>query len=776
MNGKYFYFAITALLGVLSSLVHFLLFFLLTALFLFLLYKYKRYTNRKLLLIIGTFLIFWFLGNHDIFKNKTAITETTNSFFLEFNENTKIDGDLLQVLATEERFKEKLLIRYKITSEQEKLVLKNTSFYGHRCEVTGELSKPSIAKNPNAFNYRNYLAAKQVFWIVEIQENPLRKCTPIKQNPIMMIKQLRFSGINYLENHFPPEIASLSAALIFGDRSLLDPDVLINYQKTGIVHLLAISGLHVSLLIGMIYYLGIRLGVTRQFMMNFLLLILPIYAILTGGSPSVIRSVMMIFLVLITLKWQIQLKLLAIDAISIAFVIYLFFSPMIIYDAGFQLSFSVSFAIILSVSYILPRYQSYIVGMIATSVIAQLAALPILLYHFFEISFISIVANLLYIPLFSFIFLPGLYLVFFIQVIFKITPIILIHLLLKIISLSNGLVDLLAAITFARFIPGRPNLLYIFVYVLLILLIFLIWETGLQQKGKRRIRQIILIVVVLVTFQNGWNFINPFGEVTMIDVGQGDSILIHYPFGKGTYLIDTGGTVQFNEEEWKKDKKPYEVGRDVVVPYLKGKGITKIDKLILTHGDMDHIGGTFSILKELEVKQILMPSVAEPSETEMKIIQKANEKDIEVVRVSEGSHWKNGKNLFHVLAPEQNYKGERNSGSIALFAQVGGLNWFFGGDLDQEGEEKIISKYHNLNIDVLKAGHHGSNTSSSKLFVSKLNPKVALISVGEGNRYGHPHEEVLDRLKNAAIYRTDLQGAITYRFYQDKGTFSSYLP
>jgi competence protein ComEC len=126
---------------------------------------------------------------------------------------------------------------------------------------------------------------------------------------LALLKQIRYSGIKYLESHFPLEIASLSAALIFGDRNMFEPEVLAAYQKTGIVHLLAISGLHVSLLIAMVFYMGIRIGLTRQFMTNFLLMILPIYVILTGGSPSVIRSALMIFLVLLTLKWRTHVKL-----------------------------------------------------------------------------------------------------------------------------------------------------------------------------------------------------------------------------------------------------------------------------------------------------------------------------------------------------------------------------------------------------------------------------------------------------------------------------------
>lgn len=772
MNGKYFYFAIAALLGELTSLFSFLLFFYFTIAYLFLLYRYKKFEKTQLIFVSCLFIIFFHSGQQAETKNKTKLTDGVLTFYLQYTENTKVDGDLLQVIALDTKYKERLLIRYKIKSKEEKDELKDANFYGRLCQVTGQLTDPSISKNPNAFDYRKYLASKQVYKIVELKENPLNNCALVKSSPLTMIKELRFKGIHYLEKHFPPEMAALSAALIFGDRSMFDPEVLMDYQRTGIVHLLAISGLHVSLLIGMVYYLGIRIGLTRQWMMSFLLVILPVYAVLTGASPSVNRAVLMLFLVLITLKWKKRIKLSPIDAISLTLMIYVFFTPLIIFDAGFQLSFSVSFAIILSSSSLLPRYQSSISAMVVLSVISQLSALPILLYHFFEISFISIAANLLYIPLFSFVFLPGLYFLFFIQLIFEQTPSIFISLFMKIISLANGLINQLSNISFTQLVTGRPNWIIFSLYLILILTIFLFWEAGLQQKRKQKA---IFLAIVLFTFQNVWNWANPIGEVTMIDVGQGDSILIRFPFGNGTYLIDTGGSIQFEEEEWKKSAKPYEVGRDVVIPFLKGKGINKLDKLILTHGDTDHIGGAFAILNEIEVNQIIMPAVAEPSESELMIIQEASKKGIQVVKVAEGSKWKNNSSLFYVLSPELNYQGERNSGSIAIMANIGGLNWFFGGDLDQAGEELIIKKYPNMKIDVLKAGHHGSKTSSSETFINSIRPSISWISVGERNRYGHPHDEVLEQLSKTTIYRTDSNGAITFRFFQDTGTFSSYL-
>lgn len=149
---------------------------------------------------------------------------------------------------------------------------------------------------------------------------------------------------------------------------------------------------------------------------------------------------------------------------------------MIIFDAGFQLSFTVSFGIILSSTYLFPRYSNYLQIMLVTSVISQLCALPILLYQFFEVSFISIVANLVYIPLFSFIYLPGLYIFFFLQMIFGDLPDIFIKLLINVIKVFDELIEHLSRITFAQFIPGRPNALFLLIYLVLIFVIFLIWE------------------------------------------------------------------------------------------------------------------------------------------------------------------------------------------------------------------------------------------------------------------------------------------------------------
>jgi competence protein ComEC len=775
MNGKFIYFCLASLLGVLCSLQSFLLFFFLAVIYFFVLLKYKRFSNLRLLFLICVFLLFLFSSEFAASQNKTKTPAAASDFSLEYIDDPTIDGDQLQIKAEDRKYHEKYLLRYKIQSEQEKTLLESSIFYGQICKITGSLETPKRAKNENAFNYRDYLERNSIYWLLESKNMPLKNCSPIKINVIMLIKQVRLIGIHYLETKFPPEVAALSSALIYGDRSLMSPDLLTEYQKTGISHLLAISGLHVSLLIGMIFYIGIWLGITREKMTAFLLLFLPVYALLTGGSPSVVRAVVMIFLVMLTVKWGKKLKLLPFDALSLAFSIFLLFKPFVLFDVGFQLSFSVSGAIILSSHAILGRYQNSVIQLLMTTLAAQLSSLPILLFHFFGFSLLSIFINLLYIPLYSYVFLPGVYLLFLFQIIFGTVPGLFMNGFTQVVHVSNKLIQIFSECSFANFTPGRPEIFFLLLDCLITFTIFIVWEQNMQKKQNKNI---FILCSILMLLPACWNQINPFGEVTVIDVGQGDSILIHLPFNQGNYLIDTGGTLQFSSEPWQKRTKVFETGEDVVVPFLKGKGITRIDKLILTHGDTDHIGGAFAVIKELNVRQIVLSDMMERSETEKEIEKAADKKKIPVVFVSSGNQWKQGDSQFVVLSPKKNFQGDRNRGSVCILANIGGLNWFFGGDLDQPGEEEITQLYPNITFDILKVGHHGSKTSSSEIFLKHFKPKVALISVGEKNRFGHPHKEVIEKLTNmgTTIFRTDFQGQIDYRFFNGKGTFFTFLP
>ncbi|GAM13335.1 Late competence protein ComEC, DNA transport [Mesobacillus selenatarsenatis SF-1] len=233
----------------------------------------------------------------------------------------------------------------------------------------------------------------------------------------------------------------------------------------------------------------------------------------------------------------------------------------------------------------------------------------------------------------------------------------------------------------------------------------------------------------------------------------------------------------FEKEKWQQRSSQYDPGKKIVVPFLKSEGVRTVDKLILTHGDADHIGGAVALLEEIRVKQLIIPRVSDRSVLEEDIIQLARKKGTDIYVAGLGTGWTTAGGEFMILNPSVTV-GERNDQSIVLLAAIGGKKWLFTGDLGIEGENSMARKIKDIDIDVLKIGHHGSKYSSSEFFLERTNADFAVISVGENNRYGHPGEEVIKRLEERGmqIFRTDEDGAIIYRFKDNSGTFTTHLP
>jgi competence protein ComEC len=291
-------------------------------------------------------------------------------------------------------------------------------------------------------------------------------------------------------------------------------------------------------------------------------------------------------------------------------------------------------------------------------------------------------------------------------------------------------------------------------------------------------RKCLLILVPFLLFTGQFIVTNfsPNGEITILDVGQGDCIYIRLPFGKGDYLIDTGGRMEFEQEMWQMRDHLYEVGEDTVVPFLKSKGVTTIDKLIITHGDMDHAGGAEAVLRELKVHELVIADRKNKTRLETKLIEKARDQNISLQFVHAGDSWRIDDHLFSILSPEENSNSESNDGSIVVYTELGGLKWLFTGDLETEGEAKLIEQYPSLSVDILKVGHHGSISSTGEAFLKQLSPQIAIISVGQNNRYRHPHQEILDRLEKQKIkiFRTDEEILNAIRYHNSFHLHSYY--
>lgn len=769
MKGNWIFICLSALLGALFALDgHWIFFGLAILLFLFL-RQVRKFSGTMMFITVFIFILL--LGRAEIGERleQTLFTGEEKAFSILFEEPPKIDGNYFTTYGKDEATKETLVLQHRLSTIEEKEAFEQISV-GTVCQVKGTLESPEPSRNPNAFDYKEYLRHEQISWILDVENIDLNQCEE-KRNVLTFLQKIRQNGIQYIYAHFPQNTAPFAAALIFGDRNLIEPALMTAYQRLGIVHLIALSGLNVAMLIGILFYTGLRLHVTREKMVYVLMAFLPIYIILTGGAPSVIRACVMMLFALVLTKFS-RKKLMPVDILSIVFVGYVFIAPHIIYNVGFQLSFVVTYALILSASMLEKYTLSPVAFLIATSIISQIASMPILLYHFFEFSIVSFIVNLVYVPLFSVVITPVLMIMYFLHLIIgdMLNP--LLHFFDFNLRLVHQLTLFLSKFPFNTLVLGRPSNLVLILYCVGIPYFFFRWESArtIKQTVLAFIIPISLLAIQLLTIK-----LDVTGEVTIIDVGQGDSILIQLPMNKGTYLIDTGGTLEFPTEEWMERADPFEVGKDVVVPYLKSKGITNLDKLILTHGDMDHVGGAKAVLQTLKVKEVVLPKVEVSSELETEIMNLCDEKKIPVHFGMKGDVWTDAGYRFAVLSPSNMTHLDKNDQSIVIYADFGGLRWLFTGDLEEEGERKLLASSPNLKVDVLKVGHHGSKTSTMESLLEQLEPKIALISAGENNRFGHPHGDVLTRLEERSIriYRTDENGAITFQFRGEKGTFFS---
>lgn len=696
------------------------------------------------------FFVYFLIVDH---HNKTSLSGGRHSLSVRFSAAPAIDGDRLQ--AAVQAGKERVQLRYIIRTAAEKEALRARLMPGVVCRLSGMLERPMPASNPYAFDYRRYLRRHRIHWLFLPEAIDLSACVRVRPTIIERLEAIREAGVRRIEAQFPPEAAGIAAALIYGERRSLDEEVISGYQQLGIIHLLAISGGHVTLLVGAALAAAIRF-VTREAAVLALLVFLPMYAVLAGASPSVLRACATGMIVL-AVQWK-KGMIHPLDALSWTALALLVFDPYMVWDVGFQLSFLVTFALLAHVS-VLASARSMLQNLFQTALAAQLAALPILLYHFYEISVWSIGLNVFFVPWYSFVILP----IAFLSAVFSFSP--LIWLFSRLIELTDAVVRFFSVDYSFMLVLGRPGPWCLAGYLTAIAAAFLDWERGRLIRG-------LTAVAAATALQLAAPYVDPKGEVTVLDVGQGDCIYIELPYRKAVYLIDTSGTPEWVREPWRKRSRPFAVGRDVVVPFLKAQGVRTLDQLILTHDDADHIGAAPEVMGAVRVKKIVTSPGALPAVKAM-----SRPFSVPVAASVRGDRWKVGDAAFSVLHPEAG-NNEDNNGSLVLLARLGRLTWLFAADIEEEAEQALIRAYPELRADVLKVAHHGSKTSTTELFLRTVKPRAAIISVGRYNRYGHPSPEVLMRLRQqrAIIWRTDENGAIRYVYDENGGTFQGMKP
>ena len=579
---------------------------------------------------------------------------------------------------------------------------------GDKVVVKGEYTLPKKATIPNNFDYQKYLYNNHIFYIMYAKELKI-----IKKNQNITFKIKKYildKTSNYTNNGY-------LNAFIIGDKT--DLEFYETYQNNGISHLFALSGMHISMLSLIIYKLVNKFKHKDLIVIMFLLF----YITLTNFSASILRTI--IFFIILKLNKKLDLNISTKNTLLITLSIIMIYNPVIVFDIGFQYSGLVTFGLIVSTKY---YKKNYFYNLFITSFIALLFSVPITLYNNYELNLLSILNNLINVPLITFVIYPLSLLTFllkFLEPIYNLT----INLLEFINNISN--------IFSLNIIIPKVHIIFYLIYYLLIYLY-------IESNNKK---YILIASLYLLSFKLK-PFIDLNNYVYYLDVGQGDSSLIIY--NDIVVMNDTGGTSNYNVSSG-------------CIKLLKSLGYSHIDYLILTHGDFDHMGDSIYLINNYKVKNVVLNNDSF-NELETNLIKELKNKKIKYYQNVEKIPISN--NIITILNTEE-YDNE-NDNSNVIYIELNNYKFMFMGDAGVDKEKDILERHNISNIDVLKVGHHGSKTSSSKSFINKINPKYSIISVGKNNRYGHPNKEVLNNLDHSKIYRTDEDGSIMFKIKNNK--------
>lgn len=573
-------------------------------------------------------------------------------------------------------------------------------------------------------------------------------------------------------------------AIILGDKTDLDSDIKELYSVSGIAHILAISGLHISF-IGMAIYRLLRRRFRFLFSAAVSIPVVLSFGIMSGFGISTIRAIIMFILKII--GEVLGRKYDAITAISLAGLVLLVQNTFVVCNSGFQMSFGAIIAIVLILPIVeeILNTDNKIIKVLSANFTISLVMNPILAWNYYELPTFSFLLNIVVVPLMSVVIVSSIAGIFCSCIMFGFGKAVIFP-GCGILELYTFLCNIINKSSVASIVVGQPKVTIIIVYYAILLVVLfglknirtkytraekerniIKKETGLvlekKAKKERRIKgqnvklRLACIVGFLLLNCLIYYIPNPGFYITFINVGQGDGILIHGD--NGTKVMVDGGSTSEKQ-----------VAKNCIVPYLKAEGIGTIDYSIITHTDKDHISGILEILENnnsnrIRIKNLVMPDINMKDDTYNELIEKAKLKKINVLYIKKGDTLSLGKTKIKCIYPETTTTAsDKNDYCTVLSVKNKTSKILLTGDISKEIEEKIKDDIEE-NYTVLKVAHHGSNYSSSEKFLKKVNPKYSIISVGKNNSYGHPGNETMERLRKqgGVIYRTDEKGGITIR-------------
>ena len=621
-------------------------------------------------------------------------------------------------------------VYYKLQSEEEKEQFQALTDL-HEIELEGKLSEPEGHRNFGGFDYQAYLKTQGIYQTLTIKSiQSMKKISSwdIGEN----LSSLRRKAIVWIKSHFPDPMRNYMTGLLFGHLDTDFEEMNELYSSLGIIHLFALSGMQVGFFMDGFKKLLLRLGLTQEKLKWLIYPFSLIYAGLTGFSASVIRSLLQ--------KLLAQHGVKGLDNFALTVLVLFIIMPNFFLTAGGVLSCAYAFILTMT-----SKEGEGLKAVARESLIISLGILPILSFYFAEFQPWSILLTFVFSFLFDLVFLPLLSILFILSFVYPVTQLNLVF------EWLESIIRLVSQMASRPLVFGQPNA---WLLILLLVSLALVYDF---RKNIKRVAGFSLFIVGLFFLTK-----HPLeNEITMLDVGQGESIFLRDVTGK-TILIDVGGKAESDKkiEDWQ-EKSTTSNAQRTLIPYLKSRGVDKIDQLILTNTEKEHVGDLLEVTKAFHVGEILVSKgsltqqefVAELQATQTKVRSVTGEENLPIFGGS-----------LEVLSPRK-IGDEGNEDSLLLYGKLLDKHFLFTGNLKERGEQELLKQYPTIEVDILKAGQHGSKISSSPAFLEKLKPEITLISVGKNNRAKLPHQETLARLESikSKIYRTDQQGAIRFK-------------
>ena len=694
----------------------------------FLKHHWKNKTALKLVGLVGSFFLVYFLFLHHraSIQDKQAPVEINQVTLVA--DTLSVNGEQLSAIGKAKG--QTYQVFYRLKSEKEQHFFKTAS---QTLVLKGKitLTPATGQRNFQGFNYQSYLASQGIYRIAQIER--LDQVVPQKSlSPLAFFHQLRRRALVHIQTHFPSPMRHYMTGLLFGylDKEFDEQSQL--YTSLGIIHLFALSGMQVGFFLGWFRYGLLRLGLPKDYLFIVFLPFSLCYGLMTGWTASVLRSLIQSLLAEFGIK--------KLDNMGITLLLLFLFLPHFLLTVGGVLSCSYAFLLCLFDF----EEMSSLKKSICTSLVLSLGILPFLTYYYGTFQPVSLILTAMFSIVFDSFLLPVL------TVFFVLSGLVIFSQINPLFEWMETFLTWIQSWIGQPLILGKPSLFQFGLMIAVLVMLFDFWK-----KPQFRICLLMIFGLLMVWVKHPLT-----NEVTMVDVGQGDSIFLRSMKGD-TILIDVGGKVTFGSKEKWQEASQTSNAEKTLIPYLQARGVSQIDHLVLTHTDTDHIGDLEEVAKRFKIKEIC---VSQGALTKPSFVKRLRTLKRPVRTLKAGDNLPMMGSKLQVLYPNKVGDGGNND-SIVLYGKLLGSSFLFTGDLEKEGEEELIASYPNLKASILKAGHHGSKGSSSEAFLDQLQPSLALVSAGENNRYKHPNDETLKRFKerHIKVLRTDQNGAIRFK-------------